>query len=160
MYPPFLGNSTLMESVSLDYVAGAVDTIRRMFAELPHRGIFSAEFKFDDRDQQFKIIEVNARPWWFVEFASRSGVDVCTMSYRDALEQDVPQAGPYRSGQRCVYLPNDFKSFRSGKEGTLLDWVKSWFGGVETVFAFDDPMPGTRHMLETVADHFRRKKLS
>ena len=34
---------------------------------------------------EFKILEINARPWWYVELASRCGVDVCTMSYRDAF---------------------------------------------------------------------------
>ena len=54
-----------------------------------YRGIFSAEFKCDDRDGFFKILEVNARPWWYVEAAACAGMDVCSMAYHDALGPTV-----------------------------------------------------------------------
>ena len=158
MYPPLLGNSTLMESVPVTAVEGAVNTIRGMFAALSYRGIFSAEFKLDERDNLFKIIEVNARPWWFVEFAARSGVDVCKMAYEDALGQVVSSRASYTPGRRCVYLPNDFKAFRSYRDHSLIAWLKSWVGARETVFAADDPWPGIDHIVQTLYEHFRKGK--
>jgi len=59
--------------------------------------VFSAEFKFDERDGLFKILEVNARPWWYVDFAARCGVDVCRMAYRDALATRSSLSRPIRS---------------------------------------------------------------
>lgn len=158
MYPPLLGNSTLMVSVPVSAVEGAVNTIRSMFKAVSYRGIFSAEFKLDDRDKLFKIIEVNARPWWYVEFAARSGVDVCKMAYQDALGLPISDAASYESGLRCVYLPNDFKAFSTYRDHSLFSWLKSWVGARETVFAADDPWPGIDHIVKTLYDHFRKGK--
>ena len=84
IYPPDFGNSTAMVSVALDEVSQAVDSVRRVLGAVAYRGIFSAEFKRDPRDGQFKLLEVNTRPWWFIDFAVRCGVDVCQMAYDDA----------------------------------------------------------------------------
>jgi D-aspartate ligase len=143
MFPPLLGNSSLMETVPVDQVRGAIDSIERMWSALNYRGIFSAEFKYDDRDGQFKILEVNARPWWYIEFATRSGVDVCSMAYLDALSAKVEPVHSYPLGRRCVYLPNDFKAFRADKSeaNSFLGWVRSWIRAEKTVFCWDDPGP-------------------
>lgn len=147
MFPPLLGNSTLMESVALDQVKGAVQSIRKMWSALPFRGIFSAEFKYDDRDGLFKILEVNARPWWYIEFATRAGVDVCSLSYRDALGMTVAPIGKYHVGRRCVYLPKDYKAFRN-TPGNLFTWIRSWLGADGAVFAWDDPGPAFSYLGE------------
>ena len=72
-------------------------------AQSSYRGIFSAEFKRDPRDGLFKLLEVNARPWWFVDFAVRCGVDVCRMAYDDALGREVPPLDTLRS-RRDLHL--------------------------------------------------------
>jgi D-aspartate ligase len=156
MFPPRFGNSTLMETVPLEEVAGAVDTIKRMWAALEYRGIFSCEFKLDDRDGQFKLIEVNARPWWFIEFATRCGINVCEMGYRDALGLPVEPLSKYPIGRRCVYLPNDFTAYRTGEIGGMLTWVRSWFGAEGTIFSWDDPGPSLTSMYRTSRRVLRR----
>ena len=71
MSPPDFGNSTLMISVPVSDTDNAVATLKILFADIGYRGIFSAEFKRDPRDGVFNLIEVNARPWWYVDFAAR-----------------------------------------------------------------------------------------
>ena len=151
MFPPLLGNSTLMETVPLDRVESAIETIRKMWSAVNYRGIFSAEFKYDDRDGEFKILEVNARPWWFIEFATRCGVDVCGMSYRDALGMPVESKFTYPIGRRCVYLHNDFTAFRADTHGEgLWNWWKSWRGADKAIFVRDDPGPAVSAALRTL----------
>ena len=70
-------------------VASAAGSLERLLRGIDYRGVFSAEFKHDERDGLFKILEVNARPWWFAGFAASCGLDVCDMSYRDALGERV-----------------------------------------------------------------------
>ena len=152
MFPPLLGNSTLMESVALDDVKGAIESIRKMWSVLPFRGIFSAEFKYDDRDGLFKILEVNARPWWYIEFATRAGVDVCSLSYRDALGLSVIPIDKYDVGRRCVYLPKDYKAFRNSP-GNLFTWLRSWVGADGAVFAWDDPGPAFSYIGNVLQGH-------
>ena len=83
--------------------------------------MFSAEFKLDPRDGRFKLLEVNTRPWWYVDFAARCGVDVCTMAYRDALGEGVDTVESYRTGVVCVYPYMDLSACqalrRSGRRG-------------------------------------------
>jgi D-aspartate ligase len=158
MYPPLLGNSTLMETVPLEQVRQAVDSLERMWAALPYRGVFSAEFKFDDRDGLFKIIEVNARPWWFIEFATRCKVDVCLLSYQDALGQPVEPVKSYPIGRRCVYLPNDIPAYRRDPKaaGSFFRWLKSWIGAEGALFASDDPGPGVTFVWRNLKRHSKK----
>jgi D-aspartate ligase len=144
MFPLDFGNSTLMESVALDNVAEAATGLERLLTGIGYRGIFSAEFKRDHRDGDFKLLEVNSRPWWYIEFASICGADVSVLAYRDALELPLPEQGPYVVGKRCVFLPQDIQAFRTlHRQGdlSLSAWIRSWRGAVPTVFSWSDPLP-------------------
>src|SRR6185436_3458571 len=56
MSPPDFGNSTSMVSVPLMETGNASTTLDTLFAELAYRGIFSAEFKRDERSGVFNLI--------------------------------------------------------------------------------------------------------
>ena len=145
IYPPDFGNSTSMVSVPLADVSGAVDTVRRVLAEVKYRGIFSAEFKRDARDGLFKLLEVNARPWWFVDFAVRCGVDVCRMAYDDALGHQVPAVESYKVGASCIYPYYDFFAAQplvKAGEMNWGSWVSELITALQPVGSWDDPLPG------------------
>ena len=108
MYPPLFGNSTFMKTVEVDVVRSAADSLTRLLEGVGYRGVFSAEFKHDPRDGAFKLLEVNARAWWYVDFAARCGVDVCGMAYEDALEREVKVIDQYRVGRALVYPYADY----------------------------------------------------
>ena len=144
MFPADFGNSSYMVSISCDEVEPAVACVRQLLAHLGFRGIFSAEFKYDERDGRFKILEVNARPWWFVEFTARCGVDVCTMAYHDALGLPVRPVSAYRVGRACVYPYYDYGAVRElWRRGELSpwSWARSWLGAEQPVLRFSDPLP-------------------
>ena len=144
MHPPDFGNSSYMVSVSLDEVEGAVSSVRCVLRETDYRGIFSAELKFDERDREFKILEVNARPWWYIEFAARCGVNVCEMAYFDALGENIGEVGEYRSGARLVYTIQDYFACRDSvrrREMTISAWIHAWLRSWRPIFAWDDPWP-------------------
>jgi predicted ATP-grasp superfamily ATP-dependent carboligase len=144
MYPPDFGNSTALVSVGLSEVRQAVEDLRRLLDVLRYRGIFSAEFKRDPRDGVFKLLEVNPRPWWYVEFAERAGVNVCEMAYRDALGLDVLDSPPYRIGARCVYPYYDrlaCADLRRRGQLSLWTWARSWLGVHRPIFSWSDPLP-------------------
>ena len=148
MFPLDLGNSSLMISVALDEVAPAVAEITRLLERLSYRGVFSAEFKKDPRDGQFKILEVNARPWWYVEFAARCGIDVCVMDYRDALGLPIETVPEYQVGRRCMMLAIDMLAFHAqrGHEGiTLGSWMESLRSADDALFSARDPLPALAH---------------
>jgi len=132
--------------VQLDDVRQAVESLERLLPPIGYRGIFSAEFKRDARDGVFKIIEVNTRPWWYIEFAALCGVDVSLLAYRDALglELDPPEPGDYVVGERCVLLPQDVLAYRALRERDGLSfatWCRSWVGARPSIFDLTDPLP-------------------
>lgn len=160
IYPPDFGNSTSMVSVPLADVPGAVDTVRRVLAEVKYRGIFSAEFKRDERDGLFKLLEVNARPWWFVDFAVRCGVDVCRMAYDDALGREVPPVERYKLGVSCIYPYYDFFAARPLVKAGQMNWgrwVSEVIPALQPVGCWDDPLPGLIGLSKVVSAAFANR---
>jgi predicted ATP-grasp superfamily ATP-dependent carboligase len=145
MYPLDFGNSTAMVSVAPGAASEAVAAATTLVTRTGYRGMFSAEFKRDPRDNVFKILEVNARPWWYVEFAARCGVDVCRMAYEDALDRPVAAVSTYKIGRTLVFPYYDFfacAALRQRGELSLWGWLRSWVTSMQPIFQLRDPMPG------------------
>ncbi|MGH8213154.1 MAG: hypothetical protein ACREPP_08015 [Rhodanobacteraceae bacterium] len=146
IYPPHFGNSSYCVSIPLDEIAEARDRLIELLEKLQYRGIFSAEFKRDARDGRLRILEINTRAWWYVEFATRCGINVCRMAYEDALGLPVARAPEnYPVGVGCTHLSRDIRAIfaRSGGQRVspwkaLMQWSRGYF----SVFRLDDPMPG------------------
>ncbi len=160
MFPPTTGNSSSMVTVDLGKAGKAVEHLERVLDAAGFHGIFSAEFKEDVTDGVFRLLEVNARPWWYVEFTARCGVNVCALAYREALGETVRRVEAYEVGRRCVYPYYDlFAGWRELRAGrlTALDWARSWVGADRPVFAWDDPLPALRSAWELARDFVRRR---
>jgi predicted ATP-grasp superfamily ATP-dependent carboligase len=159
IYPADFGNSSYMVSVTLTDVAPAAEALRAILASLGYRGIFSAEFKLDERSGEFKILEINARAWWYVEFAGRCGIDVCRMAYDDALGRPVGEQRNYRAGARLIYPYIDLfaarEEWRAGRL-SLAGWARSWLGAQQPHFNWSDPEPAIRDWAAHTFDAVRR----
>lgn len=159
IHPAEFGNSSYMASIPLWTVAAAAESLKKIIAALGYRGIFSAEFKFDERDQQFKILEINARAWWYVEFAARCGIDVCRMAYDDALGREVAERWDYRIGERLINPYLDFfaalEEWRAGRL-SLAGWARSWVGAQQPHFNWSDPVPAICNWAEHTRNAVRR----
>ena len=161
IYPPVFGNSTYMESVPLPmyHDAFAFAAIRHLMRATDYRGIFSAEFKKDERDFYYKLLEVNVRPWWYVEAPYRCGIDVVTMAYHDALGHDIKWSSHYTVGKRFYSPYYDWaacKEARKTGELGLGEWARHWFKGSSIFFAWDDPMPTIYASRKLVTNRLRR----
>ncbi len=148
MYPVDFGNSTFMVTVPPEEADGAVSSVRRLLGSLRYRGIFSAEFKRDERDGTFRILEVNARPWWYVEFAARAGVDVVRLAYRAALGLPFEPPKRYEVGRTMMYPYYDHPACRALVPGRLAAHYRFLVDLVradQAVFGWDDPGPALRN---------------
>jgi D-aspartate ligase len=157
MHPGKLGNSTFIESVPLRDLHGAIFPLEYLLEQMSYRGIFSAEFKYDSRDRTFKLIEINARPWWYVEFAAHCGVDVCSMAYQDALGLPVDEARGYEIGRRCYFALNDLRGWKQNNvqhKTSLFSLFRTWSKSFSTPFHWNDPMPALAYFGQTVVDFF------
>ncbi len=152
MSPADFGDSTYMVSVPLDRVREALECLDRLLAHLSFRGVFEAEFKYDDRDGHFKLLEVNARPWYFIGFAADCGVDFSEMAYWDALSVAVEPVRAYEVGCHCVVGGDRFACWQLFRQGRLTAWawLRQWVGARQLLFSWDDPLPGFARLLQHV----------
>ncbi len=160
MYPADFGNSTATETIPLSDVASAAESLDRLLRGIDYRGVFSAEFKHDERDGVFKILEVNARPWWFVGFAASCGLDVCNMAYRDSLGERVEPVAKYAVGRRCIAPRLDFQAgladWKAGRGGPW-PFFRSWIGAKQLVWSASDPRPSLGQIRVWIRTRLRRK---
>lgn len=155
MFPLDFGDSSYIRTVEPAEAAPAMDACRRLLTGGSYRGIFSAEFKRDPRDDRFRLIEVNARPWAYVQFAASCGLNTPEMAYLDALGREVPAVESYRVGHCYQVMPNDLQAGRSlWKEGLLGrgEWLRQSFGVESAYFRWDDAAPALCHVLSMGKD--------
>ncbi len=160
MWPFDFGNSSCTMSVPGQEVAEGAALLNRLLRNLDYHGIFSAEFKVDERTGRFNLLEVNTRPWWYVGFAAACKVDVCRLAYQDALGLPQDPVPAYPTGRRCVYLPSDWPAclelYRTGRL-SLVDWLRSWIPVRTLVHAWDDPLPGMSNLANLTAEMLSRR---
>ncbi|MDZ4722475.1 MAG: hypothetical protein SGI97_00970 [candidate division Zixibacteria bacterium] len=159
MFPLDFGNSTYLRSISLTDISPAIESLDRLFAAVNYKGIFSAEFKFDERDQTFKLIEVNIRPWWYIQFASACGVNVALMAYNDALGRNIKTVSGYKIGEGLIHSYYDIHAARAlYKRGelTLIEWIRSWLTSTQSDFSWSDPLPTAAFWSDKLASKFWR----
>ena len=110
-----------------------------------YHGILDIGYRYDRRDGQYKVLDVNPRiGCTFRLFTATNGMDVARALYLDMTGQPV---APAQAAEGRKWIVEDFDLFsaiRSWRDGTLKlkDWVRS-FRGVEEAacFALDDPLP-------------------
>ena len=160
MHPSHFGNSTFLRSIALAEAADIVATVDRLIKASGLRGIFSVELKRDAKSGTAKVLEVNARPWWYVHFATACGVNVCEMAYRMAIGQS-PRVydGSYDIGRSCAYVRPDFRACRElRREGklSLLSCIWPWLWSEHMIFSAADPMPFVNRFITEAQSAMRR----
>jgi len=140
--PPYTGATTL--GVCLANPTVRETTVRFMKA-VGYRGILDIGYRFDQRDNQYKLLDVNPRiGGTFRLFVGPDGMDVLRALYLDLTGQDVP-ATSHPTGRRWIVEPLDLASsltyLRRG-DLTLGAWAGSFRGVREAAwFAADDLRP-------------------
>jgi len=159
IYPADFGNSSYCRSVELDVVGSAWDGLDKLLLHMKYRGIFSAEFKRDARSHEFKILEVNTRPWVYVEFADVCGMNMCDLYIRDALGQKMSIVQNYASGKGCVDLYNDLIAvveMPSEERPNILALIWTWFSAFKLLFAWRDPWPAMLFLARRIRARLRK----
>ena len=81
-YPPNFGSGSYMEAWWSDEIAKlSCDLVQA----LGYQGICGTEYKWDERDRQWKLIELNPRPTLWYALTRAAGVDVVWDAYCDLV---------------------------------------------------------------------------
>jgi D-aspartate ligase len=139
--------STYVETVDIPVLE---DYSERFLRAINYYGLVEIEYKLDPRDQQYKLLDVNARTWGYHSIAPRAGVDFSYMLYADQVDLPVAPCRA-RPGIRWVRLATDVPAALTaifGGDTTVRDYLQSLSScNVEAVFSREDMLPGLMEML-------------
>lgn len=144
-----------------------INTTVRFLEKVGYHGIVDIGYRFDHRDGQYKILDVNPRLGGaFRLFVDSNGLDVVRALYLDLTGQPVPAVQP-RDGRRWLREDSELLSFvqyRRSSGLTFREWLRSLRGVEETsTFSLVDPVPfiaSMWHLLtETIRGRWQRRRL-
>jgi D-aspartate ligase len=134
--------STFVETVDQPEVE---DAACRFLRSLDYSGLVEVEFKYDQRDCRYKLLDVNTRAWTWNALGSIAGVNFAHVLWRTAEGEAVePVWG--RANVAWMHGTRDIvAACQEMLAGTLspLGYIRGWCRPlVFAEFAKDDPLPG------------------
>jgi D-aspartate ligase len=128
-----------------DRVEGVREPALNLFRHVGLQGLANAEFKYDERDGQLKLIECNARFTAANTLVARAGIDLGNFVYNRIVGIPQPPLTRFRTGLRLWDPLRDFRAFlelRKRGELTLVQWLASVMHRSSiTYFSWRDPLP-------------------
>jgi len=140
-YPTGFGQGSVVKTSAL--IPEVRDQALRLLKSLSYRGESSVEFRLDHRDNQYKLMEINARPvvteWLFV----KAGINFPYITYLDLMENIRTSTSAYRQEIYWIHnyweVINFFSSLRRGNLN-LHEFLKPYWKDKVYVASFsDDP---------------------
>lgn len=108
-------------------------------------GMVEVEFKHDQRDDQYKLLDINVRPWGWHTLCIACGLDFSYMQYCDALGKSLVYSATPRYGYHWVRLITDLPAgWHEMREGLTTPgaYLRSLGGKtVCSVLDWRDPLP-------------------
>lgn len=140
--PPFLGSPRVLVSRRIPDI---LENGRHLLRKLNYSGFSCMEFKKDQRDGGYKLMEVNCRNNLSGALAVTCGINFPWIMYRHLMYGEVNRAGTFRENVYWIDLDKDvLRFFISRKEEgyTLKQYLEPYLK--EKVFAIlsiTDPLP-------------------
>ncbi len=141
-----------------DWIPELVQPSLRLFRHVGLCGVANVEYKLDERDGQYKLIECNARFVASNALVAASGCDLAALVYRRLAGLPQPPATQSRYGRRLWDPVRDYWAFRQlHRQGELS--LGQWLSGIAhrqtfPFFRFSDPVPAISRLLKPL---LRRK---
>ena len=141
-HPPEFGRaSTYVESIELPEL---IEISTRFLKAINYYGLVELEYKYDRREQVYKLLDVNARTWGYHSLGPRAGVDFPAMLFADQLGLLVEPCQA-RPGIKWIRLLTDLPTAMVELLHGHLDWAWYWrtlrHFDVEAVFDRHDLLP-------------------
>jgi predicted ATP-grasp superfamily ATP-dependent carboligase len=146
-YPIDFGyTSTYVETISQSEIEQAA---LRFLRPLNYHGLVEIEFKYDARDQRYKILDVNGRIWTWIALGAAAGVDFPSIMWRIAADEIVLPCNA-RTGVAWMHASRDIVAACQEMRHGLLsfgDYITSLRKRTTfAAFANDDALPGVIDM--------------
>ncbi len=117
---------------------------KQLLKAIGYSGIAEVEFMYDTRDEKYKLIEINARPWGWNTLAKAAGVNTPATLHRFLCGLPVEKQNP-KIGVKWIRLltdcPTVLTEVLKGRMSPI-SYLKTLTGQKEfAVFSFRDPLP-------------------
>src|SRR5579885_2784419 len=147
--PPQFGVARV--AISQDRIPQIEDFTERILKEADFRGIATAEFKKDPRDNQFKLLEINVRAFRPNWLATYCGINFPWITYMDLVEKEQIKVTNYKKDVYWIELYQDVLNsvFRRNREDLRFsDYIKPYLSKNKTfaILSTDDFMPFLRQI--------------
>jgi D-aspartate ligase len=142
-HPPEFGRaSTFVETVDLPVLESIS---MRFLRAIDYYGLVELEYKRDQRDGEYKLLDVNARTWGYHTLGYRAGVDFPYLLFADQIGRTLP-VRKAEAGLRWIRLITDFPTglieVLHGQVGWREYLASLCKVNTESVFSREDPFPG------------------
>jgi len=165
-FPSAGGVSVIAESAPVDQALAA--STCALLRELDWEGVAMVEFRQDDADGRYALMEVNGRYWGSVGLALRSGVDFPYYDWQIAHGSTPRVKASYRTGIRARWLADDIRRLievvlkrptdgsQPGRFREIIRFLKDYnmrtFPGIGS---WSDPIPGITEILSLLGEVIR-----
>jgi len=134
-------SSTFVETVENPQVEALAT---RFLQSIGYTGVAEVEFKYDAREDQYKLLDVNGRFWTWNGLGGAAGVDFPYLAWRQATGQTIEPCRA-RAGIGWMHASRDvIAAYQEMKAGALTPggYLKSLGKPLSFAnFALDDPLP-------------------
>ena len=155
-YPPQFGTGCL---VAAEWVTSIAERGIQILKTFGYHGVSEVEFIYDERDNEYKLLDINTRVWKWIGLPIAAGVDLPWLAYSDAVGRPVSSGQP-RDGVIWTYA-KDYMALRQAGlgKGTAhylpeASWAELIAGQaehiVDAVIDPADPMPAARMLHNTL----------
>lgn len=159
-YPPDFGSASYVTAKFDERVA---ELSWKFLEAIDYRGVCGTEFKFDHRDNRFKMIEVNPRPTLWFHLAAAAKVNLLHKMYCDLAGEEAEFSDTQTEGTKWCFQEKDLLTWRHHLRQrdvslvSLLSTLSPLNHGA--VLSLRDPMPflaSPLYYLRRIRDRFRR----
>ena len=142
-YPPRTGGAVYVQTLHNPALAKlSIEYLER----IGFVGIVKIDYKWDEAEGNFKILEINPRFNLWQLLGAYAGVNLTVIAYRHQMGETVVPPADYGEDVRLLFFKQDLRSFvfeyRKTGEWTLSSYVRSLAKKTYyRVFVPDDPIP-------------------
>ncbi|MGH2496075.1 MAG: ATP-grasp domain-containing protein [Ktedonobacteraceae bacterium] len=151
-YPIDYGlGSSFVEAIE---VPELLEPAQRLLRHMGVTGMVEVEFKLDQRDQRYKLLDINVRPWGWHTLCIACGLDFPYIQYRDVLGQAPVHATPHYSyhwARLLTDIPAGIQEIRAGITKPV-SYLRSYTGKTTfSVFDWRDPVPAAGDLVSAIS---------
>ena len=155
--PPEGGTSTLRETVADPDLVSLTDDF---LSGLNWQGVAMTEFRFDPRDGEPKLLEINPRLWGSLALSVGAGVDFPYLLYQLATKGKCDTALDYQVGVQARHLLGDIAHLlaREDKGSALREFLRPANGPRHyDVLSADDPLSTGMYFAAEIGKFVQRR---